>query len=880
MKKFYTLFLALLLSGLTPTFAQLGNGWDSAFNFGGAGTKVSEMRYDASGNLYFLATVTGKNLFAGIQIDPGGFGSFPGTEGIYGKIAPDGTQTLLKRIKNAGEGRLDADGNLYMILRAGYPTAPDDFGNGIINDTNGAKILKISNIGVAQWMKNINTGSNILSGATGKAIINVQGMQFTPDGNLYAVIAANNPAPNPPTAQFNHPHRIIKFNASGDEVWHTELFSTAQLAGITVPKIFVDDAGQVTFSIYDSSNLWYYNGEALASQMGTYSTGPTSAYSIVISLNADGSKKFAIADKGTNATVTFSGLSPINGNLYLSYGAFAAKVSTQAPFSLMPNLQSSFFSASLYTFNGTLTFNNAGQYLSYRSGLDYVPFYASMVRNGNKFACPKLVSANVIYERGDYIFNSTTDYSVVEFLDQDFNFVKALKAPKTSLAALYQNKVSISGEFKTPLIFGTKTLTPNFNDTDFGTRFPFFASLKADMFIAVADAAVIAPPVAATWLGVDNNWNNTANWSGGKVPDATTIVKFNANTAQQPTVATTPTALQIIIDAGINVELPQALTVANKIVNNGKLTVSNAEANYIFRGYGAKEITGNGEIFFNGTSATSSVIIGPTTKNISFNQPIQTFGTFSTIKFIGTRATVTGDITVDNTDVNAITGFNSGAYFKNKLTRTVNASGTYNFPVGAPVGYPAEYAPAKLQLNNLTATKTITVSTEGLYNYTINEVNLGTNKITAILQNTYLKITPDVQPTSGSYTIDVEKNTYNNGVTDANRYVLINQNDKVWAFDGVSGTSTQTGGTVSGAIVSNGKATASLSGLTKFATAYAIGVANTAVTPGLSVTTSTWAGTANTIWANAANWSNGIPNGTVNAIIPAGLSNYPLVFAL
>ncbi len=878
MKKLYTLILAVLLSGLTPTFAQLGSGWDSAFNFGGAGNSVSEMRYDNTGNLYFIATAMGKNLFAGTQIDPGGFGSYPSNEIIYGKIAPDGTQTLLKRMKNAsGEGRLDADGNLFMILRSGFPTAPVDFGNSIINDTNGAKLLKISNAGVAQWMKPVKTGTKENYGAAGVAILNVQGMQFTPDGNLYVVTAANGAALNPPTPQFSNPHRIIKFNASGDEVWHTELFSNGA-GGISVPKIFVDDAGQVTFGIYDTSNLWYYNGEALASKMGVYSFG-NSAYSIVISLNADGSKKNTIADLGTNATTTFSGLNPINGNLYIGYGAYAPKASTQFPFSTFPNIYAgnAMFENFLYVPNVTPIYNNAGQFVKYILNKD-VPVLSTMVRNGNKFITSLNLSANVTFDKGDYIFNSTTDYSALEFLDQDFNFTKALKVPKTSLMAIYQDKLSISGEFKNPLIFGTKKLTPGFNDPDFGIRFPVFATLKADMFIAAADAAVITPPIAATWLGVDNNWNNTANWSNGKVPDITTIVKFNTNTAQQPTVATTPEVLQIIIDAGINVELPQDLKVANKIINNGKLTVSNSMANYAFRGYGAKEISGTGEIFYNGTTATSSVSTGAYSKKISFNQPIFTSGTFSTIKFIGNRATVTGgEIIVDNTDVNAITGFNSGAYFKGKLTRAVNSTGIYNFPVGAPQGYYDEYAPAKLQLNNLVGTKTITVSTEGLYNYTINEINLGSNKITAILQNTYLKITPDVQPTSGSYTIDVEKNTYNNGVTEANRYVLINQNDKVWSFEGTSGTSTQTGGTVNGAIVTNGKAIASLSGLTKFAN-IAIGISDAAITPGLAVTTSTWTGTANTTWANAANWSNGIPNGTVNAIIPAGLSNYPLVF--
>ena len=445
MKKLHTLIIALILSGLTQTYAQLGNGWDSAFNFGGAGNNVTEMRYDANGNLYFLANVMGKNLFAGTQIDPGGFGSFPYNETVYGKIAPDGTQTLLKRIKGGNAGKIDANGNLIMILPAGQPTAPVDFGNGIINNTVGVKILKISNSGVTQWMKSFDSGSNAQYGNSGIAILNVQGMQFTPDGNLYVATAANNEASNPPSALFKYPHRIIKFDTNGDEVWHTEVFSNSGLAGLTVPKMFVDDAGQVTFAIYATSNQWFYNGEAIASQMSTYNTTVNVAYSIVISLNADGSKKNTIADTGTNTTTTFSGLNPINGNLYIQYGAFAAAKSNIAPFSTLPNQTLGLISESVYTFGGTLVYNNAGQYVKYLLGKD-APGLATISRNGNKFVNVTKQYPTEVYQNGDYIFNSTVEYSVLQFLDQDFNFVKARKLPKTSLVAAYQDKASISGE--------------------------------------------------------------------------------------------------------------------------------------------------------------------------------------------------------------------------------------------------------------------------------------------------------------------------------------------------------------------------------------------------------------------------------------------------
>jgi len=42
---------------------------------------------------------------------------------------------------------------------------------------------------------------------------------------------------------------------------------------------------------------------------------------------------------------------------------------------------------------------------------------------------------------------------------------------------------------------------------------------------------------------------------------------------------------------------------------------------------------------------------------------------------------------------------------------------------------------------------------------------------------------------------------------------------------------------------------------------------------------STWAGSVDNNWANAANWSNGVPGATTNVTIPAGLTNYPTLTA-
>ncbi len=870
------------------TKAQIGGGYNSAFNFGGRGSGVKDMRYDASGNLFFIATIFGKNLFAGTQVDAGGtpppYASYPYSGTVYGKIAPNGTQTLLKHFNNAGEGRLDADGNLMMILSVGFPTAPVDFGNGIINDTNGAKIIKISNTGVAQWIKPVTTGTDILSGTTGKPSLTILGLQFTPDGNLFAVLAPNNASPNPPTPQFTIPNRIIKFDANGDEVWHTEVFS-AGLSNLSVPRTFVDDAGRVTFGINATNNQFYFNGEPIASQMGVYSFGQ-SQHSIVISLNADGSKKSTIADKGTNAVTTFSGLNPINGNLYISYGVFANNKSTQAPFSNFPFVQTT----GPFSGGGTLIFNSSGQFLAYKDGRDFQPSLASTFRNGNNFISLKLQPANNIYERGDYVFNDILEYSVVEFLDQDLNFVKALKSPKLSIGALYQDKVSLSGEFINTVTFGSTTLTANFNDTDFNTRFPYSSYITQDMFIAVADGAVVAPPVSSNWLGVDNNWNNTANWSGGKVPDVNTIVRFNSTKPNMPTTATTPTALRVIIDAGVFAQLPVNLIISNKLIINGTLQINHTGAlsftNYSAV-YASENIEGTGTLAFNGTgtpSVMANFLKGYKDLSLETNENITlSSGTFKNITFTGTNAVIASQLGVEitNPDVNAISGQSPTNHIQGKLTRAVNANGVYVFP-NKQNSY-APYEPTTLTLNNLVGTTKITVEND--YGALNPNLSFATGTCTKQLGDYYWRITPNVAPTGGSYDVSFQKSVFSNGVTDPDRYVVLKRDritsQTLWTFEGTKTASTQTGGTISGTApnekVTNATVTAGLTGLTKFSE-FTIGINSTPVATNTAVVSSTWSGATNTEWNNAGNWSAGIPNASVNALIPSGLTNYPAIY--
>ncbi|MBD3750054.1 MAG: T9SS type A sorting domain-containing protein [Sphingobacteriales bacterium] len=350
-----------------------------------------------------------------------------------------------------------------------------------------------------------------------------------------------------------------------------------------------------------------------------------------------------------------------------------------------------------------------------------------------------------------------------------------------------------------------------------------------------------------------------------------------------PSVATTPTALKVIIDAGVTAQLPSTLVIKNKLIINGTLQI-NHTGTLNFTNYSATAIEGTGTLAFNGSGTTPSVTASSLTGfkdlSLSTNENITLTGIYKNITFTGTNAIITASagIEITNPDVNAITGFSATNYIAGKITRAVNANGVYVFP-NAQFNYynNSKPEPTTLTLNNLTGTTKITVSNQN--GASAPNINFASGKTTTVLGNYYWRIEPDVAPTGGTYDVNFSKSAFTNGVTDANRYVVLKRTDtsSPWTFEGVKVASTQTGGTTSGSTVSNATVTAGLTGLTKFSD-FVISINSTPVPDATTVTASTWTGATNTEWNNVGNWSNGIPNATVDAIIPAGLTNYPAIY--
>ncbi|WP_017256994.1 T9SS type A sorting domain-containing protein [Pedobacter arcticus] len=878
------LLFLLLLIGTLATQAQYNAGWDKAMNFGGAGADIEEMRY-VNGDLYFVARMMGKYQFAGVNYDSGALGNYPSLDVLFGKITASGTQVLIQRFKSVDlsavtfSSRISIDGSLY-IFRLGFG-AEKTFGS-LTAPAYGLQLLKVSASGQFEFVKKVTTFSDTEFGTTGVANPNFYGMQVKDNGDIYAIFKSN-------TLRGSvYPTRVIKLDATGNEIWHYEMtsaFAGTSLAGIisnSMPRQFVDDNGNVTFKASSGSDI-LFNGETLPYEVPYTYGGQSTLRTWVVSLDNTGQKKWSTS---TYVDPTFFGVNPTNGEIYINYSygrqnpAVAASI---APFSSLPNLAPPppfDYIPAMYSWSGIITLNTSGGIVktksNYANATAAFPTQMQMADNGRILLYTATANGNVFKAGNNFITFDGSGYAAME-VDADFNPLTVFKLPAGSAVALDNNKFAFGGSFKTAVTVGNTTLTPYFIDTDFNTRFPNWASIKADVLIAEGNLDNIPTELVSTkWLGSSTNWNDVANWSNG-VPTAESKIVFDANVANMPIVATTPKAGVVVINAGVTASLPTALVITEKIINNGILSVNNALSYYSFTAYGAKAVEGDGDIFFNGTAAgaiTYASLAFPTTNNsISLNHNIQFGGKVKNLNFLGTAALLTGIVEVTSTDPNAITGYGPTKHVRGKITRAVSPNGVYTFPTD---NY-SPYEPTTITLNNLTGTSKITVGND--YKSTAPDVSFASGKTTAQLGDYNWSITPDVAPTSGTYDVSFQKSEFTNGVTDAERYVVLKRKDKdsPWSFEGTKTASTQTGGTTSGQNISDATVTAGLTGLTSFSD-FTIGVNSTAVPNNTSLTASTWTGSTNTEWNNAANWNNGVPTGTIDATIPAGLANYPAIY--
>ena len=236
-----------------------------------------------------------------------------------------------------------------------------------------------------------------------------------------------------------------------------------------------------------------------------------------------------------------------------------------------------------------------------------------------------------------------------------------------------------------------------------------------------------------------------------------------------------------------------------------------------------------------------------------------------------------GDITLSNPN-SAILG-NANSYVNGKIIRSVNTSGSYNFPVGNLT----RYAPVTLQVNNITGTKIITASFNNALTGNAPNTMVQGISVTSLLNAGIWTISPDVALTGGSYNVTLEGRGFTNSVTDATRYVVLKRanSSSAWAFFGNNGFSTYSATAI----------TANAGNITGFSD-FAIGIATATVPTTLPVTYTFFTAEKNSVqallkWQTAQEINNNYFNvqqstnafdwatiGKVNSVNTIGVNNY------
>ncbi len=803
MKKLILAFLLLFIVALS-TNAQYTTGWDKAMNFGGGGVNVDEMRY-VNGDLYFVASMMGKYQFAGVNYDAGGASYGPATDVLFGKITSTGTQVLLYKFNGSESAAIKRtigpDGSLY-IFRLGFNVS-QTIGN-ITTPTNGLQLIKFNSSGQVEWLKKLNQFTDVEFGygntPNGGAIVHA--FQVLDNGEMFVAVQSSIPR------GAVTPNRVIKLDVNGDEVWNYEFTGSGSMYGM--PKKFVDNNGNVTFKVSGLAYQSYDNDNWL------------------VGLNSAGVKKWEIS---TQAYIHFYGVNPVNGDAIIIYQYVRSPATLpMSPFNILPNTSPN--PATQFIWKGVITINPLGTISKTRSGVDF-PLSMEFGNDGRHLVYGFMGAGLTLRTEDNFV---TTDNSgVVGFeVDNDFKPISVFRMPTGSAAALNGNKFAAGGTFKTALTVGSSTITPYHIDTDFNTRFPSWVSIKADVLIAEGNLDNM--PLSAentTWIGTTSDWNTPSNWTNG-VPNADKRATFSGTPNLMPaTFPPVPAAGQLVVTAGSEIKLPAAFKVSDRIFNEGKITVENPS---FFTGFGASEIKGNGELFMKG--AGYLYYTAKMENTLSFDNAVTVAGPVNSLKFIGANATISGDVTVTNPAENAITGAASATNFVNgTLTRAINTSGTYTFPVGTGSGANRKTSLVTFTPTSLAGTTSVAIKYTagaptngaggGAPNVIVNNV-----PVTSLLNGGFLTITPNAQPSSGTYGLDFSIMGSSNTVVDPLKYVLIKRDNSTspWVFQGNYSNAPTITGSGTAAVVK-----VSLNGITSFSD-FAIGMGNNAITLPVTLT--------------------------------------------
>ncbi|MFD0989059.1 T9SS type A sorting domain-containing protein [Mariniflexile jejuense] len=802
MKKIITSILFLFF---LTTNAQIGNGWDWAFNTGTlGGANMKHMKYTADGSeILFGGTGLAAAYFGSTTLTAPPQSSYPGNIKFFGKInASTGVPTVIRSFSNLPINfdciTTDAAGNFY-IGGAISDVNPVDLGNGVsVSGVNKSVIAKFDASGNTLW------ANTFAMGTTGYSQTNILKLAVAPSGNVFFWGFNPNSDAN---SKRNSP--LYKLDSNGNTIWYRDALNS----GYTLSNVnsefyladkFIDNNENVYLFVYTTGTAGYsFDGVAHPGGSSTYGG------STFITLNAAGT---------VTKTETFDGsvknfqVNPSTGNLVFRWNQGNVN---GAPFANLPNPKAIINAYYANTFSGMVATDKD---LNFIKAKDYSTISDNPFQiNENEqtvLALPngKLIFANQFYKNAlpysagvDYLYPTDATKSASGIVETDTNwniakFISGGKAPSISqnFLAAYNDTYLLAATFyaedvanptsNPPLpttSYGTVNLTGFNASPDITTAYGTYSTssgLRKDVAFVQTKSSNFPMIASTTWLGNSTNWNDVSNWSNG-IPTNNMKAVFNQPTSNYPTVSTLPTAASIQVNSGISLSLPSTLALTGSIKNEGAITVNNAG---FFQGFGAKEWKGSGSVNFTGTQA-SLFFPGLFENSLVLNTNLTTFYDLKvpTITFNSGKINLNNKkTTITNPNTNAITGANSTNYFYGgKLERYINPTGVYEFPLGDNSKTQSVVISANnmLGVNSLTATYT----NGSITGTTPNTVYNGT-PITSALNGGWFSVTPNQQPTGGSYDVTLNIQNSSNISTSLAEYIVIKRTDNtaVWEVQG------------------------------------------------------------------------------------------------
>ena len=815
MKKLLLSFLLLIVINAN---AQIGGGWDWAVNSGSfGGTTFKHLKYTADGSEILMAgQALGAAYFGTTTLSAPAQGTYAGNIKFFGKInSVTNEQTIIRSFSNIPMNfdciTTDDAGNFY-VGGTFVSTTDFDFGNGVVipgSAFNLVVIAKFDPTGNTIWAKIFQLG------AIGNASPNVLKLAVSNSGNVFfwgfnPNTDANNKRNSP----------LYKLDGNGNTIWFKNALNNSNLVSnvnneVYLSDKFIDNNENVYLFVNTSSTIGYtFDG------MSYPTTNASAGASTLVALNSNG---IVTSGQTFQGGVTHFQVNRNSGNLVFGWDQFYAN---PGAFQSLPHPLASLIPSYANAFTGMMETTNS---MSFVKAKDYStvadnPF--QITGNGNQFlSLPngKLVIATTFYKNVAYgaginsIYPADATKYASAIIETDVNwglekFIFGGKAPgvaQTFLTAFNDTYLIGAGFYaeepgyftsNPPLptaSFGTVNLTGFNAASNFTTAYTFStsSSFRFDVALAQCKSANFPTISSTTWLGISSNWNTPSNWSNG-VPTNAMKAVFSGSFSNSPLVSTSPNAASLEILPNTIVTLPANVVLPGGIKNDGTVIINNAG---FFNGFGSYEWKGSGSINFVGNSSTfnfskpfTNTLILDTNLTTNYNLQIPSI-TFNS----GKLNLNSKKITITNPSNTAISGSSLTSYlYGGTLERAINTTGVYDFPVGT---FSLSQS-ATITANNLTGVNKISTGfTSGAITGTLPNTSYSGVNITNALNGGWFSITPNNQPTSGTYDITLKLQNSTNTSPTVGNYIVIKRDNATspWAAQGNYNLGSDNAGVVS-----------------------------------------------------------------------------------